>query len=82
EILPYRCGPRRERFPALDAAACAAAMHLVLPDGRMVTGAAAAPEVLRRLPFRGWLAGLASLPGGGAEWLARRLGLTCGSAEG
>jgi lipase maturation factor 1 len=43
--------------------ALAAAMHLVLPDGRVFAGADAAPELLRLLPGKRWLAALFQLPG-------------------
>jgi hypothetical protein len=40
EILPCRSPARRARFPAIDEAACLTAMQLVLPDGRVLSGAA------------------------------------------
>lgn len=43
--------------------ALAAAMHLVLPDGRVYAGADAAPELLRLLPGKRWLAPLFRVPG-------------------
>ncbi len=45
--------------------ALAAAMHLLLPppDGRVLAGADAAPEILRLLPRWRWLAGLFRVPG-------------------
>ncbi|HEX4600204.1 MAG TPA: DUF393 domain-containing protein [Gemmatimonadales bacterium] len=43
--------------------ALAAAMHLVLPDGRVFAGADAAPELLRLLPGKRWLAALFRVPG-------------------
>lgn len=43
--------------------ALAAAIHLVLPDGRVYAGADAAPELLRLLPGRRWLAVPFSVPG-------------------
>src|SRR5216110_1251400 len=42
--------------------ALAAAMHLVLPDGRVFAGADAAPEILRLLRQR-WLAAIFLVPG-------------------
>lgn len=56
----------------------AAAMHLVLPDGRVLAGADAAPELLRLLPGKAWLAALFALPGimpiarRVYAWIARR----------
>jgi predicted DCC family thiol-disulfide oxidoreductase YuxK len=63
------------RLPAL-----AAAMHLVLPppDGRVLAGADAVPELLRLLPGKGWLAWGFRVPGVRAvarrlyAWIARR----------
>lgn len=46
------------RLPAL-----AAAMHLVLPDGRVFAGADAAPEILKLLPGKRWVAGVFAVPG-------------------
>jgi predicted DCC family thiol-disulfide oxidoreductase YuxK len=43
--------------------ALAAAMHLVLPDGRVYPGADAIPELLRRFPGKRWLAPLFRIPG-------------------
>ena len=55
----------------IEAQALAAAMHLVLPDGRVFAGADAVPELLRLLPGKGWLAPWFDLPG--ARILARRV---------
>jgi len=58
--------------------ALAAAMHLVLPDGRVYAGADAAPELLRLSPGKGWLAPLFRVPGvlplarRAYAWIARR----------
>ena len=41
----------------------AAAMHLVLPDGRVYAGADAVPHVLRLFPRRRWLAPVFGIPG-------------------
>jgi predicted DCC family thiol-disulfide oxidoreductase YuxK len=43
--------------------ALAAALHLVLPDGRVYAGADAAPALLRLLPGKRWLAALFRVPG-------------------
>ena len=51
--------------------ALAAAMHLVFPDGRVFAGADAAPELLRLLPGKRWLAVWFRIPG--VLPLARRL---------
>ncbi|HSF05297.1 MAG TPA: DUF393 domain-containing protein [Methylomirabilota bacterium] len=70
EILPCRSAARRARFPAIDEAACLAAMQLVLPDGRVVSGADAVPELLARMPGWRWLGRAFDIPG--ARPLARR----------
>jgi predicted DCC family thiol-disulfide oxidoreductase YuxK len=62
EILPCRSPVRAQRFPQLSEQACLSAMQLVLPDGRIVAGADAVPELLRRIRGLGWLAGLFTLP--------------------
>ena len=71
EILPCRSEPRRKRFPQISDTACTTAMQLVLPDGRVLGGADAVPELLRRIRGLGWLAAVFALPG--ARPLARRV---------
>jgi predicted DCC family thiol-disulfide oxidoreductase YuxK len=56
---------------AIPLPALAAAMHLVLPDGRVFAGADAAPEIARLLPGKAWLAPLYSVPG--VRPIARRV---------
>ena len=60
------------------------AMQLVLPDGRVLAGADAAPEILRRIPRWRWIAALFALPGARGfarqmyAWIARnRMRLGC-----
>lgn len=84
EILPCRSGARRARFPAIADEACLSAMQLVLPDGRVLAGADAVPELLRRIRGLGWLATLFALPGvrpvarRAYGWIARnRMRLSC-----
>ena len=62
EILPCRSGPRRTRFPQITEERCMRAMQLVLPDGRVLEGADAVPELLRRIRGWGWVAGVFALP--------------------
>ena len=71
EILPCRAPVRRERFPQITDAQCMTAMQLVLADGRVLAGADAVPELLRRV--RGWrhVAGVFALPG--VRPVARRM---------
>ena len=49
----------------------AAAMHLILPDGRVYPGADAIPRLLALFPGRRWLAPLFRIPG--VLPLARRI---------
>jgi predicted DCC family thiol-disulfide oxidoreductase YuxK len=84
EILPCRSPLRRERFPSVADAACMAAMQLVLSDGRVLAGADAVPEILRRIPRWRWVAGFFALPGARLlarhvyAWIARnRMRLSC-----
>jgi len=71
EFLPCQDPERARRFPTMSREACMTAMQLVLPDGRVLPGEQAIPEILKRL--RGWrlLAALFRLPGTG--FLARRV---------
>lgn len=61
-FVPFQDGDAVARF-GITLPALAAAMHLILPDGRAYAGADAAPELLRRLPGKRWLAGLFRVPG-------------------
>ena len=85
EILPCRAGERRERYPQISDEACMTAMQLVLPDGRILSGADAVPELLKRIPHWGWVAGVFALPGVRPisrrvyAWVARnRMKISCG----
>ena len=71
EILPWRSAPRRDRYPKITDAMTVTAMRLVLPDGRVLAGAHAVPELLRRMRGLGWLAAALALPG--ARLSARHL---------
>ena len=84
ELLPCQAPERPARFPWMEERGCLEAIQLVLPDGRMLSGASAIPEILRRL--RGWrrLAPLFELPGVGLlarpvyRWVARhRYRISC-----
>jgi len=84
EILPCRSPARRERFPQIDDATCMAAMQLVLPDGRVLGGADAVPQILERIPRWRWLRRAFDLPGARPlsrrvyAWIARnRMKLSC-----
>ena len=63
EILPCRSPVRAARFPQVSESACLTAMQLVLPDGRVLAGADAVPEILERIRGLAWIATLFALPG-------------------
>jgi len=63
EMLPCQSGEVRKRFPLVESAACMRAMQLILPDGKILSGEKALPEILKRLKRYGPLAALFSLPG-------------------
>lgn len=65
ETLPCRSGETRARFPAVSETACLQAMHLVLPDGTILAGERAFPEILRRTQRYRLAADLFRLPGAG-----------------
>ena len=62
ELIPFQDAARVAKF-GLPLPALAAAMHLVLPDGRVVAGADAVPELGRLLPGKRWLTWLFAVPG-------------------
>ena len=47
----------------IELPALAAAMHLILPDGRVFAGADATPELAKLLPGKAWLAPFYGVPG-------------------
>jgi predicted DCC family thiol-disulfide oxidoreductase YuxK len=77
EFLACQDPERARRFPMVSEAACMEAMQLVLPDGRVLAGDRAIPEILRRLRRWRWLGALFALPGaarlaaGVYAWIAR-----------
>jgi predicted DCC family thiol-disulfide oxidoreductase YuxK len=60
--IPFQDQARVAAF-GIPLPALAAAMHLVRPDGRVFAGADAAPEILRLLPGKRWLAWGFYIPG-------------------
>ena len=78
-LVPFQHRARVAAFN-IPLPALAAAMHLVLPppDGRVLSGADAVPELLERLPGKGWLAWGFRIPGVRPiarrvyAWIARR----------
>ena len=64
------------------------AMQLALPDGRVVAGADAVPELLARVRGLGWLAAVFAIPAirplssGMYAWIARnRMRISCTLSE-
>lgn len=65
EMLPCQSKEAKKRFPFMEEAVCMQAMQLILPDGRVLSGEKALPEVLRRLKRFSPAADLFKLPGSG-----------------
>lgn len=65
EMLPCQSKEAKERFPFMEETVCMQAMQLILPDGRVLSGEKALPEVLRRLKRFSPAADLFKLPGSG-----------------
>lgn len=63
ELLPCASPVRRRRFPHIRDETCREAMQLVLPDGRVLAGADAVPEILDRIPRWRWVARVLRWPG-------------------
>lgn len=61
-LVPFQDEAGTRRF-GIALPALAAAMHLVLPDGRVFAGADAVPELLRYLPGKRWMRWLFAVPG-------------------
>jgi predicted DCC family thiol-disulfide oxidoreductase YuxK len=76
-VVPFQDQARVAAF-GIPLPALAAAMHLVVPDGRVFAGADAAPHILRLLPGKRWLAWVFRVPGvlpvarRVYAWMARR----------
>ncbi|MGH7539120.1 MAG: thiol-disulfide oxidoreductase DCC family protein [Gemmatimonadales bacterium] len=61
-LVPFQDQQAVARF-GIGLPALAAAMHLVLPDGRVYAGADAVPEILKILPGKRWFAWGFAVPG-------------------
>lgn len=78
EFLSCHADELAKRFPRIEKSACLQAMHLILPDGSVLIGEQAMPEILRRLRGYRRLACLLRLPGADVltrafyRWFARR----------
>lgn len=69
-FVPFQDEAAVARF-GIALPALAAAMHLIVPDGRVYPGADAIPELLRLVPGKRWLSPLFRIPG--VLPLARRI---------
>ncbi|HOZ48389.1 MAG TPA: DUF393 domain-containing protein [Candidatus Hydrogenedentes bacterium] len=63
ELLPCQSAGRTIRFAEIDKAACLDAMHLVLADGRIVTGHEALPHLFAMMRGWRWAARVFAWPG-------------------
>lgn len=69
EMVPCQSEEARKRFPLVEQTQCMQAMKLVLPEGDVLSGEKALPEILKRLKRYSPVATLFDLPG--SEFLAR-----------
>src|SRR4030042_2977753 len=78
KLLPCQAEMVRDRFPFMKESVCMKAMQLILPDGRVVPGEKALPEIISKLRRYYWAAWLFRLPGSGLlshafyRWFAGR----------
>lgn len=63
EFLPCGSEGALGRYPGIRTSDCLRAVHLVLPDGRVLSGAEAAPEIFARIPRYRRAATFLRLPG-------------------
>ncbi len=63
EFLTCQSEAMGERFPSIDRESCMQAMQLVLPNGRVLPGEQALPEIFRRMEKYRAAANLFRLPG-------------------
>ncbi|MEK6700546.1 MAG: DUF393 domain-containing protein [Nitrospirota bacterium] len=63
EMLSCQSTEMSERFPSIEEAVCMQAMQLVLPDGTVLPGEKALPEIFKRLKRYRLAADIFKLPG-------------------
>jgi predicted DCC family thiol-disulfide oxidoreductase YuxK len=63
EMLPCQSEAVKKRYPFIKEDVCMRAMQLVLPEGRVLSGEKALPEIAKRLKGYSAAAGLFALPG-------------------
>ncbi len=77
EMLPCQSEDRKKRYPFMSEEACMQAMQLFLPDGNVLGGEKALPEIFMRLKRYRAAAGWFKLPGSNTiarvfyRWFAR-----------
>jgi len=69
EMLPCQSESLGKRFPSVEYSACMRAMHVVLPDGKVLAGEEALPDIFKRLKGFHFASTLFKLPG--AKTLSR-----------
>ncbi|WP_096896059.1 thiol-disulfide oxidoreductase DCC family protein [Candidatus Scalindua japonica] len=62
EFIACQSEERKSRFPKIREELCREAIHMVTPDGRILTGDKSLPEILRNLRYFRWLAILFKMP--------------------
>lgn len=78
EMLPCQSTNVHERFPEIERVECMRAMQLVLPDGTVLAGEKALPEIFARLRAYRVFAPMFRMPGAGVlfriayRWFAER----------
>lgn len=78
EMLPCQSENRKRRYPFMKETTCMQAMQLVLPDGTVLAGEKALPEIVKRLRRYRAAAALFSVPGSNVvarvfyRWFAER----------
>lgn len=63
ELVDAHDGAVATRFPDLDPVALMSAIHLITPEGEVLTGFEAVRHQVRYLPLLAWLAPILRLPG-------------------
>jgi len=63
EMISCQSDQRRSQHPEVNRADCMQAMHLVLPDGTVLIGERALPDILARVKVYRFAAPLLKLPG-------------------
>lgn len=63
DLMACQSPERLRRFPDMPETQCMTAMQFVLPDGRVLAGTDALPQILRRIRGWQWMARVFELPG-------------------